>query len=196
MAIQVLDFYGAVVSDDVSAVFQVQPAMKGPADAPYVAKIVGAREYRINLTPVVIAPDGALAAWHLVQVAHKNPAGGERYRNFGSGSAEHFTATEAGTNGLQLGGGSKIGDGGPVDEIWVHGTMPDGGAIQSEWVKCGLYSSDIVLSPVYYITKRGGTTTPPIQPPTTGDPKAKALEHISHAQQDLFLARDAISQIP
>lgn len=169
-----LDFYGAPHAEsEVSGVFQIGAQWAGPADAPYVANIVGGREYRINLTTVVLGADGDLLSWPGVQVAHTNQkiAEGERARDFGAGKAEHFTTTESGTNGAQLGGGSKIGDGGPVDEVWVWGTMPDGGRIRSQRVKVGLYSSDIVMSPVFQITKVGGSpSTPPVvTPPATGN---------------------------
>lgn len=164
-----LDFYGQEhPQSEVSGVFQIGAQWAGPADAEYVANIVGGREYRINLTTVVLGLDGNLIAWPGVQVAHANPAivNGERARDFGAGKAEHFTTTESGTNGAQLGGGSKILDGGgPVDEVWVHGRMPDGGRIRSQRVKVGLYSSDIVMSPVFQIMKVGGSTpTTPTTP--------------------------------
>lgn len=194
----VLDFYGAVhPTSEVTDVFQIQPNLAGPADSTYEATVIGGREYRLNLTPVVIGPDGDLIGWPTVQVAHANPAPSERKRDFGSGQAEHFTTTEAGTNGIQLGGGSKIGGGGPVDEVWVHGTMPDGGKIRSQRVKVGLYSSDIVLSPVFQIVKRGSTppTAPPIATPTSSDAKANLAAAISNISQETLKARDALLRI-
>ena len=164
-----LDFYGqAHPESETAGVFQIGAQWAGPADAAYVATIIGGREYRLNLTTVVLGPDGDLVGWPGVQVAHTNPkiVEGERARDFGAGKAEHFTTTESGTNGAQLGGGSKIGDGGPVDEVWIWGVMPDGGRIRSQRVKVGLYSSDIVMSPVFQIIKVGtGPTVPPPTPP-------------------------------
>lgn len=196
-----LDFYGAPHPEsETTGVFQIQPNTAGPADAAYVATIVGGREYRINLTTVVLGPDGDLMAWPGVQVAHTNPAiaTGERARDFGAGKAEHFTTTESGTNGAQLGGGSKILEGGgPVDEVWVWGTMPDGGHIRSQRVKVGLYSSDIVMSPVFQITKVGGATPPPVvTPPSSGNAKSDLMDAISQLSDVQLKLRDAAFRLP
>jgi len=171
---RILDFYGQDKTSPVAdwqKVFQVQPYRIGPQTAEYEAIIVGAREYRLNLTPLVLDENGSLCGWPDVQVAHSNPAvrgvgdGGRGVQTQG-GMAELFTTTEAGTNGLQLGGGSKIGPGGPVDTIWVEGLF-FGLPIVSDVVKVGLYSSDIVMSPVFLLRKKGSggpITQPPAQP--------------------------------
>lgn len=195
-----LDFYGAPHPEtEVAGVFQIQPNMAGPADAAYVATIVGGREYRLNLTPVVIDVNGALVGWPAVQIAHANPAisSGERARDFGAGKAEHTTATESGTNGLQLGGGSKILEGGgPVDEVWVWGTMPDGGRIRSQRVKVGLYSSDIVMSPVFQITRVSGSVPSPTPLPNVpSDAKNDLAAAISAISQETLKARDALMRL-
>jgi hypothetical protein len=195
-----LDFYGAEHPEsEVAGVFQIGAQWAGPATAQYVASIIGGREYRLNLTTVVLGVDGDLIAWPGVQVAHANPAivNGERARDFGAGKAEHFTTTESGTNGAQLGGGSKILEGGgPVDEVWVWGSMPDGGKIRSQRVKVGLYSSDIVMSPIFQIARVGGVT-PPVNPPQpgTGDAKGDLLMAISNISQETLKARDALIRL-
>jgi hypothetical protein len=197
-----LDFYGAEHAEsEVSGVFQVAGSA-GPADAEYDAMIIGGREYRVNLTTVVLGPDGDLVAWPGVQVAHANPAiaTGERARDFGSGKAEHFTTTESGTNGAQLGGGSKILGGGPVDEVWVHGKMPDGGRIRSQRVRVGLYSSDIVMSPIFQITRRGGlpNVPGPIQPPpaTGTDGHALIQAGLAEISSGLLKVREGEFKLP
>lgn len=201
----ILDFYGTVKPESEAAgVFQIQAQWAGPGDAPYVATIVGFREYRLNLTTVVVDAAGALIGWPAVQVAHANPAiiTGERARDFGAGKAEHFTSTESGTNGAQLGGGSKLTDGNPpVDEVWVWGQMPDGGRIRSQRVKVGLYSSDIVMSPVFQITKVGGapvpapTPTPTPLPNQPSDAKETIATGVSLLAQAEGLIRDGLFRL-
>lgn len=160
-----LDFYGAPhPASEVAKVF-IKDGFAGPDDAPWEATIIAGVEYRLNLTPVVINDSGSLVAWPTVRVAHSNPAVSPASREGGrgvdtpDGMAELFTTTEAGTNGIQLGGGSKIGDGGPVDVIWIAGTV-NGEAIRSEKVRCGLYSSDVTLSPVFQLRRKGATPVP------------------------------------
>lgn len=174
---RILDFYGQDKTSPVAEwqkVFQIQNYRIGPQTAEYEAIIIGAREYRLNLTPLVLLEDGSLCGWPDVQVAHANPAvqsvaqGGRGVQTSG-GLAELFTTTEAGTNGLQLGGGSKIGAGGPVDAVWVEGLL-FGLPIVSDVVRVGLYSSDVVMSPVFLIRKKGsgGNSPIPVTPPATG----------------------------
>lgn len=164
-------------------VFKVQSGWAGPEDAQYEAVVVGGREYIINLTAVVNDASGAFLGYGEVQVAHNNPAPNEGKVDLGSGLAKHFATNDAGVKGIQLGGGSKIGPDGPVDEVWVHGSMPDGGRIRSQKVKVGLYSTDIVLSPVFEVRRRnGGTPTPP---PFNGT----ILEEVAKIEQAAFNIR-------
>lgn len=183
----ILDFYGQDKTADSGwrKYFKVDPRPVGPADAGYVATIVAAREYRLNLTPLVITPDGALLASPTVQVAHYNgavrPVGMDNGRGVltSGGLAELFTTNEAGTNGLQLGGGSKVLDGQePPDQIWITGTYK-GKDIKSDLCRTGLYSSDVVLSPVYMLMPVNSAETPstptnPTAPPASGNGLTRA----------------------
>jgi len=190
----IYDFYGQDKTADAQwkKAFKISTQWVGPDDAQVEAVIIGAREYKINLTPVVLTPDGALVADLETQVAHANPAVDPVGTNDGrgvqteNGLAELFTTTEAGVNGLQLGGGSKIGDDGPVDEVWVAGKY-QGKSIRSQSVKTGLYGTDVVLSPVFKIAHRGGTV-PPVQPPTGGSEGGLTKNQIADAMVALAQA--------
>lgn len=144
------DFYGRPTEVGSTG---VPHARVLPATAPrnsVHAQVVALREYRINAKPVVTDANGIANRMLAIELAHANPAvvEGERARDVGPNPgpyrrAETISLHEA-EQGIQLGGGSKIGPDGPVDAFWVvgkYGDLP----IYSDVLLTGLFSSDITV---------------------------------------------------
>jgi len=187
MALTAISFYGdRSVIEDVTPQAVVERATRPTTDHWY-AEVIAARENRINLTTIVIFEDGRPCRFPGVDAAHVNPGvASNQYVLRKTGHPKYpmmqrYALTEA-ERGIQLGGGSKIGDGGPVDVVLVCGEI-DGVPVVSDAIKVGLYSSDVVFGPIFILRRKGGTTPPPPPPPPTpGDTRiARALVQLDAA---------------
>lgn len=159
-----------VVGDAGTPEFQVKRAVR-PSTPHVYAEIIGGRERIINLTPTVQLPDGAAFIAETVQVFHSNPAEAQdaNSRDVAGLGKGKLLAIEDASRGIQLGGGSKIGAGGPVDLVALVGDV-DGVPIVSDSVLVGLFKTDDVLGPRFVLHFPTGTVVPapPVVTPPAG----------------------------
>jgi hypothetical protein len=153
-----LDFYGRPNAVPWTGLPVAQVKRITPPRQSVYAQIVSLREFRLNNKSVVTDGNGAAMRMRTIEVAHSNPPvaqGGERSRQVdfsrngcGVSVAETFSIEET-EQGVQLGGGSKIGPDGPVDSFFVTGFYRDNLPIYSDCLVTGLYSSDVTAGPEF-----------------------------------------------
>lgn len=200
MVLQSLYGDSLTVGDGGTPEFRVSRAVR-PTTRHIYAEIVGGRERIVNLTPKVRLPNGALFVHESVQIFHTNPAEAEDPNSrpvAGMGKGKRLAIEDA-IRGIQLGGGSKIGAGGPVDFVALVGDV-DGVPVVSDSVLVGLFSSDVVLGPTFvlHFPAMTGNGPPPTtsQPPSNGaDPKADIAEALSTINQAALKGREALFRL-
>ena len=145
-------FYGVakgVSPNGTSTAMVFRPSRVG--GGVFYAQIVAIREYLINAKHVVLSGSGVVLAPLSIMLAHYNPAvpGSGRglavdaSANARSRSVAALYALHEAMQGIALGGGSKIGPDGPVDEFWVVGRI-DSIPIVSDVLVTGIFGSDLV----------------------------------------------------
>lgn len=140
--------YGApiVISDEEVKVERMGPEIpRGKVRA----KLVSTQDDIQHIRPIV-SVNGQAVADPGVWIAWSNPAVVKDKDTVSTpvGRCKLFRPQMAAGTGIVLHDGSKIGDGGPVDRVWVHGTY-QGKEIVSDIFVTGMVDTEIVRSPVF-----------------------------------------------
>ena len=183
---------------------------RAPSPTPnqYIARLIGWRErQRMIYEPIVVDQNGDAITNIDVDIVFRNgatrPVGFDQGRGVDTdpafpGSAYQFGEVYTTGMNIPIGPGSKIQEGQPQggDIIWIRGIL-DGKSIISDVSITGLYSSDIIPSPIFRIkrVKPGVEGPPPAGSPPPAPPTAGQSGIVQRLQLALSLVSGAITEL-